>query len=219
MEPADQFHEPFQFFTEYRLIALTGLRASNLIQLLEHLYAVPGSSFFFHTHFQLMSYHFQKPTFYNDFALWVSEALQEERLAERLTAIDILAFTSVRQIRNAIIAVIEDYLKEQKWHMRECSLGDEFHFCRAKSIVMAAGLEASDPADFFVKFRQITPLSLFYHFFEARLRLERATNDFSHWMSRWGETKLAAAIDRLDPYSMNIQELKERILSLFPQGG
>lgn len=208
--------EPFRFYTERRLVALTGLRAGNLVQLLEHLATVPGSSIFYHTHHQFLSHHYQKPVFFNDFALWASEALQEERLAERLATIDLLAFTSIRQLRNAIISTFEDYLKERNWQLRECPLGDEFHFCRSKSFIMPTEIEAQDIPDFFAKLPLITSLSLFFHFFEARLRLERPTNDFSQWMIAQGNKELAQAIDRLDPYSVTINELKDQIISLNP---
>ena len=68
--------EPFVFYTERRLVALTGLRASNLDQLLGNLRDVPGSSIFYHTHQMYLSHHFETPAFTNDFALLVSEALQ-----------------------------------------------------------------------------------------------------------------------------------------------
>jgi hypothetical protein len=73
--------EPFVFYTERRLVALTGYRARNLSELLDHLRKVSGSSVFYHTHYLYLIHHFEKPRFYNEFAEWVSEALQEERLA------------------------------------------------------------------------------------------------------------------------------------------
>jgi len=81
---------------------------------------------------------------------------------------------------------------------------------------MPTGIEALDIPDFFLKIPLITSLSLFFHFFEARLRLERPTNDFSQWLMAREEHKLAQAIDRLDPYSMTMNELKEQIISLNP---
>ena len=86
---------------------LTGLRAKSLAELLRLLYAVPGSAIFYHTHHMYLSHHFETPVFSNDFALWVSEALQDEALGERLAGINLLAFTSVRQLRKAIIQTME----------------------------------------------------------------------------------------------------------------
>lgn len=86
---------PFIFYTERRLVALTGLNAKNLPELLHCLHEVSGSSIFNHTHHQYLSHHFEKPVFYNDFARWISEALQEQRLAEQLAAIDLLTLENL----------------------------------------------------------------------------------------------------------------------------
>ena len=74
--------QPFIFYTERRLVALTGIRAKNLPELLAGLREVSGAWIFYHTHHQYLSHHFEKPVFYNDFAQWISDALQEQRLAD-----------------------------------------------------------------------------------------------------------------------------------------
>lgn len=206
--------EPFVFYTERRLVSLTGLRASHLDQLLGNLNDVPGSSIFYHTHHMYLSHHFERPVFSNDFALWAAEALQEDVLGERLAAIDLLSFTSIRELREAIIATIARRAGETGQGRRECPPGDEFHFCRSKSFIMPTGLVAGDPKEFFEKMPQVTNVSLFFHFFEARLRLGRPTNDFSRWLAWRGEDFLAGSIDALDPYSMTLDEFKERIIAL-----
>jgi hypothetical protein len=204
---------PFLFTTERRLVALTGLSASNLDQLLAGLEQVPGSSIFYHTHQQYLAQHFQKPLFYNDFAQWASHALQEEALAERLAAIDLLEFTSVRGLRDAIVAMIRKHVAEGG-NTRECPAGDEFHFCRSKSFIMPTGLVAHDVAEFFALLPQVSVVSLFFHFFEARLRLGHPTNDFSLWLADSGRPDLARAIDRLDPYVRTLEELRADIVAL-----
>src|SRR5258706_16243702 len=93
----------FVFYTELRLVVLTGRKASNLEELLSHLTEVSGSSIFHHTHDLYLTHHFEKPRFYNEFAKWAAQSLQDERLADRLAAIDLLRFTTVRDIREAII--------------------------------------------------------------------------------------------------------------------
>ncbi len=206
--------DPFVFKTERRLVALTGVKASTLPELVKALREVSGSSIFYHTHHQLLSHHFEKPSFHNDFALWVSRALLEERLAEELTAMDLLRFTSIRQLREAIIAIIENYLTEIPWRIRECRPGDEFHLCKSKSFIMPTGLVAQDVPDFFVKLPGVANTSLYFHFFEARLRLERPTNDFSQWLADCGHDELSSAIDKLNPYILTLDELRDNIIEL-----
>jgi len=206
--------EPFRFYTERRLVALTGLRAGNLDELLKHLHEVPGSSIFYHTHHQYLSHHFETPSFSSDFALWVSEALQEERLAEKLAAIDLLSFASIRELREAIVATIEGDLSENGRRLRQCPPGDEFHFCKSMSFMMPTGLVARDPAEFFALLPEVSNVSLFFHFFEARLRLGRPANDFSQWLTWRGDEALAKDVERLDPYIITLDELRDRIVAL-----
>lgn len=209
--------EPFVFYTERRLVVLTGRRASDFPQLLNGLREVPGSSIFYHTHHMYLAHHFETPVFSNDFSLWISEALQDAGLGERLAAIDLLSFTSIRQLREAIIRMIEHHT-DNGLRPRECPPGDEFHFCRSKSFIMRTGLTAHDPDEFFRVLPQVSNASLFFHFFEARLRLGRETNDFSVWLLGRGEGALATAIDAMDPYSTTLDEFKERMIALVKAG-
>ena len=206
--------DPFRFYTERHLVELTGLNARNLTQLLDILREVPGSSVFYHTHQRFLSHHFEKPVVYNDFAIWVGEALREDALSEKLAAIDMASFTSVRQLRESIAKEIEIGLRTTAGHARECPPGDEFHFCKSKSFIMPLGTAAYSVADFFSLLHTLSNNSLYFHFIEARLRLEHATNDFSHWLSGCGQTELAAAIHALDPYSRTLDELRDEIIAL-----
>ena len=206
--------ESFVFYTENHLVLLTGLKAANLDELLTHLMQVSGSCIFYHTHVLYLSHHFEKPRFYNGFANWVSQALQEEQLAERLAAIDLLAITSIRDLRESLAGTIRKHLEGREKILRHCPPGDEFHFCESKSFIMPNGLVAHGIPDFFEKVAQVTNVSLHFHFFEARLRLERPTNDFSYWLTTLGETRLARKINQLNPYAMTLEELQHEIVKL-----
>ena len=205
--------ESFAFYTERRLVELTGLRAVNLEQLIQSLKEVPGSCIFYHTHHMYLAHHFETPVFSNDFALWVSEALQEEALGEKLAAIDLLSFTSVRELREAIVRTIERHVSTDGDLLRGCPPGDELHFCRSKSFAMPTGFVANSPEEFFEILPRVSNTSIFFHFFEARLRLGRMTNDFSDWLRGRGETAVADRIDALDPYISTLDEFKQRIIA------
>jgi hypothetical protein len=206
--------EPFVFQTEHRMVMLTGRSAGNLAELLDHIRQVSGSSIFYHTHHQYLSHHFEKPVFHNNFASWVSLSLLEEALSEKLVAIDILSFSSIRDLRESIIKTIEAYLAEIGGRLQNCLPGQEFHFCESKSFIMPNGLVACDIPDFFAKLPKVANTSLYFHFFESRLRLERPANDFSDWLCYRGAEGLARAIDRLNPYRMTMEELREEIIDL-----
>src|SRR6266446_2175858 len=210
MNPAD----PFIFSTEWGLVSLTGRKARHLEEMLRHLKEVTGSSIFYHTHRQYLAHHFEKPAFHNDFAIWVSQALLEERLAEKLASIDLLAFTSIRQLREAIIETVEDFVRETRGRSRECPPGQEFHFCESQSFIMPTGIVATTVPEFFEALPLVTNVSIYFHFFEARLRLEHPANDFSQWLLHHGEENLAKEIEAINPYVMTLDELKSHIMKV-----
>jgi hypothetical protein len=210
MNPA----EPFVFSTEWRLVALTGRKARNLDDLLKHLKEVADSSIFYHTHQQYLAHHFERPLFHNDFAIWVSQALLEERLAEKLTSIDLLAFSTIRQLREAIVQRVEEFVHESRGRLRDCPPGQEFYFCESQGFIMPTGAVAATVPEFFEALRMASNVSIYFHFFEARLRLERPVNDFSQWLQARGEAELAASIDRINPYEMSLDELKCQIIRI-----
>ena len=210
---------PFHFYTERRLVQLTGIKASNLADLLTDLKEVSGSSIFYHTHHRFLSHHYQKPFVYNDFAVWASAAVQTEELAEKLGILDLRRFTSIRQLRETLVAIVEEYLRQANGNLRPCLPGHEFHFCKSKSFIMPTGIVAANPADMATKLPVITNVSLYFHFVEARLRMERATNDFSQWLRAWGAQALADEIDSIDPYALTLDELKATIVNLIHKHG
>ncbi len=206
--------DPFHFYTERRLVRLTGRRARTLGELQRHLREVSGASVFYHTHHLYLSHHFRRPEFHNDFAGWTKEALQETVLPEQLAAVDLLSFTAIRPLREALSAVIERHLADGAAADRPCPPGDEFHFCESQSFVMPTGLVAATTRDFFRTMPRVSNVSLFFHFFEARLRLGRTTNDFSAWLAACGDTQRARAVDRLDPYLVSLDELRQQIIEI-----
>jgi hypothetical protein len=204
----------FEFRTELRLVALTGVRARSLAELRIALTTVPGSSVFYHTHHQYLAHHFQKPVYYNDFALWAADAHRDDILAEQLAALDLLEFTTVRELREAIIAALDSHLASMASPRRECAPEQTFHFCRSRSFIVRTDLLAHDVPEFFAQLARISNASLYFHYFEARLRLGRRTNDFSAWLASMGRADLAAAIDALNPYTRTLDELKQDIIEI-----
>jgi len=208
---------PFHFHTELRLITLTADRATTLEELLDLLRQVPGSSIFYHTHHEFLAHHFERPTFTNDFALWVEEALQEDELSEKLVAVDLLDHSSIQSLRDALVHQIEGHIQRGRAHGRHCPPGDEFHFCRAKSFVLPTDLKPATPRAFVHELPGVSKNSIAYHYLEARLRLGRPSNDFSDWLEADGETRLAESIRALNPYAVTLDELKAQIVALGEQ--
>src|SRR6202158_2169608 len=98
--------QPFRFLTSLNLTLLTNRRARDLAELLEHVRAVPGSVIYYHTHHFLVQHQYLSPEPPNDFAYWVTNILQEDRLGEQLAAIDVIQVPSIPTGSERIIEVI-----------------------------------------------------------------------------------------------------------------
>ena len=205
--------EPFRFYTRLHLSELTGLKASTLQELLDLLEKVPGGCIYHHTHRFLQQHQFLSPEPPNDFAYWVTTVLGEKKLGERLASIDTVQYPTIRGLREKIAGTIRDYLKSHPTAKQKFADEDEeFHFIKSISFVLPTNFEAHSLEEFADILGKITADSIYYHIFEARLRLERGMNDFSNWIQNsLGNKKLAADIARLDPYTYSMEDLREKI--------
>ncbi|MBI4387543.1 MAG: hypothetical protein HY582_00670 [Candidatus Omnitrophica bacterium] len=207
--------QTFQFFTHLQLPELTGLKARNLTELFEHVKTVSGSVIYYHTHHFLQQHQYLSPEPPNDFAYWVTEALNEIELGERLTSINTCEFSSIRALREKIAETIESFLAKSKRSLRESDEGREFHFIKACSFVFPTPYVVSSLAEFVEVLKKVTIHSIYFHMFEARLRLEKGTNDFSLWFeTSLKEKELAKKIERLDPYTHTMEGLRGKMIQL-----
>lgn len=208
--------EPFRFVTRLHLTELTGLKASNLQEMVDILNEVPGSCIYHHTHRFLQQHQHISPEPPNDFAYWVSNILVEEELGENLASIDVVQFTSIRQLREKIIQTIQGYLsKHPSASKRFAAAGDEFYFIKSVSFIVPTKYEVNDLSEFNEVLKKITTDSVYFHIFESRLRLGKKENDFSNWFEHaLQEKELASRISRLDPYTHTMEELREAIIRL-----
>ncbi len=205
--------KPFLFKTQLSLVLLTGLKASNVLQLRDHLMAVPESSVYYHTHNFLQRHQFLIPEPPNDFAYWVTNVLREERLGEKLTAVDTVRFSSLNQLRQALVSPMNSFL-EKNPPLRDASEGSEFYFMKVILFSLPTTYQARDLPEFTECLKKVSIHSLYYHMFEGRLRTSRGVNDFSLWLGALGEASLVRQIDRLDPYTRTLEELRSRIVGL-----
>lgn len=208
MKKADK---PFLFNTQLSLVMLTGLKAKNIPELKAHLEVVPESSVYHHTHHFLQQHQFLTPEPPNDFAYWVTNVLQEDRLGEKLASIDTVRFSTLKDLRQAILSAFDAFLAENT-PLRECPAGEEFHFMRSILFSLPTTHVAHNLEEFREGLKKVSINSLYYHVFEARLR-NRGMNDFSEWFDQsLHEKELARALDKLDPYTQTMEGLRQRIL-------
>jgi len=208
--------QPFQFYTRLHLTELTGLRASILSQLLDIIKKIPDSSIYHHTHRFLQQYEYLSPEPPNDFVYWVTEILGEEKLGKELSSINTIEYVSIHDLRQKIVEVIEHYSKKHPLaRVKFAKAGEEFHFLKSISFIIPTKYIANDLKEFSGILEKITIDSIYFHIFEARLRLGRGDNDFSNWIeSSIGEKELAEGISTLDPYTYTLEELRKTLLRI-----
>jgi len=208
--------EPFRFYTRLHLSELTGLKAANLVQLLERIREVPGASIYHHTHRFLQQHLYLSPEPPNDFAYWVTEILREDALGEMLSSIDTIQFSTIASLREKIVSTIADYLEENEDSTtRSARRGEEFYFIKSISFVLPLKHIANDLKEFADILENVSAESVYFHMFEARLRLNRITNDFSYWIeTSIGDKKLADEIAKLDPYTYTIEDLRSKLVKM-----
>jgi hypothetical protein len=149
----------FRFYTERRLVEATGLRAVTLRELLTNMKKVGGASIFYHTHASFLEHHFVRQPFYNDFAAWISRSLQEHKLAEQIAGIDMMDYTRIADLRDAIVGAIQNHFLERKGErLRKAPPAEEFHFCKEKNFIFMTGLEARTIPEFFHCLGAISPM-------------------------------------------------------------
>jgi hypothetical protein len=205
--------ETFNFCTRFNQVELLGRSAKNLIELLEGIKEVSGSSIYYHTHRFLQQHHYLSSGPPNDFSYWITNILQESLLGEKVSSVDIVQFRTIKDLRMKFMELVESYLNDKK-QVRDCQEGAEFQFMSCRTFILPTPHVAKDLNEFRKIIREISIDSLYFHCFEARLRLERDENDFSRWLKDRGELAIAREISKLDPYSYTLEGLRKKIISL-----
>jgi hypothetical protein len=212
----DGVKEPFRFYTRMLLPELTGVKVSSLSEMIEVIRDIEPAVIYHHTHRFLQQHQYLTSEPSNDFAYWITEILGEYKLGEKLESISTIDFGTLQSLREKILSVMELYAKEYPRSLeRSAHPGEEFHFVKSISFIFPTNHEARDLDEFADILGKITINSIYFHMFEARLRLEKGDNDFSFWIRTvFQNNDMADGISRLDPYNYTLEELRSRIISM-----
>lgn len=201
--------EPFEFKQCEVLLKATGRKARNLRELRDALATVSDGSIFHHAYQYFLKGHILEYT--NDFAQWAGESLEERALAEELSNIDPYMCADVTELRETLIGVIDGYIGRSP-EPREAMAGDEFYFNETVTLVFPVGLRVKNLAEFLIAVKYVGTGSLYYHFFDARVRLGGGSDDFSQWMEEaLGKKAPAGKIRAIDPFMHTIEGIRVHI--------
>ena len=206
--------KPFYFNTSAHLLRITRYKVNTLAELRDALRECPEDSIFQHSFRTLQEHHFIREGFSNDFAHWALSACNEPSLAERLASVDVREFTSVAELRERFIQIVEEYL-EQKPAAGPRRADDTFYFCASDIVVMPTSFVAHALHEFVEGLRRVSVHSIHHHFIEARLRLKLMSNDFSQWLHEdVGLTETARALNRVDIYTATLEGVRTQMVRI-----
>jgi hypothetical protein len=198
---------PFEFKHCVNIIKATGMKARNLHELRDIIAIVSGESIFHHTYQYFLKGHILEYT--NDFAHWAGEGLEERALSEHLSNVDPYAFKNIDDMRKELLGVIDGYL-ENFPEPRESMPGDEFYFNETVTLTSPLGTRAKNLAEFLIAIKYVDAAAIYYHFYEARVRL--GVDDFSKWFEdSLGKKELAERVRAIDPFMHSIEEIRGHV--------
>jgi hypothetical protein len=203
----------FHFYAKLDQTLLLGQKGKNVPGLLEGIKSAPESCIYYHTHRFLQQHHYLSPEPPNDFAYWVTEVLGDKVLGEQLSSVDTIQFESISELRDKFISLIESYLASME-KIIDCPRGEEFHFMASRTFALPTPYFAQNLIEFRNILGHVSVSTIYYHIFDAKLRLGRGENDFSRWFDSNGMSALAEEVRNLDPYTYTLEGLRKRILVL-----
>ena len=204
-------NKSFIFTQCVNIIKATGKKAADIHELRVIIADISEESIFHHTCQYFLKEHVLEYT--NDFAHWAGESLEERSMAEHLSNIDPYEYRNMPGLRNELLRVIDDYTKKFP-EPRRAIPGDEFYFNETVTLTFPVGIRAQNLAEFLLGIRFIDAQSIYYHFYEARMRLRNGVDDFYLWMEQvLGKRELAERIRAIDPFMHHIEGIRDFIVT------
>ncbi|HOO64707.1 MAG TPA: DUF5752 family protein, partial [Synergistaceae bacterium] len=198
------------------LLALsTGMKARTLQELRDALGTVPSSSLHYHFWGRLMRPQIGESEYNNDFAWWAGDSLGEKALAERLSVINPGDYATLEDLREDMMALLEDRMDEGDFFSWARS-SYPFFFTRAQMLIFDTGTTINNPRELGAMLESAPNSSVFYHFVDARRRTPEGEDDFCYWLRQFGEdmAPLRKELGNLDPHLLSLEELQRQIVSI-----
>lgn len=203
---------PFIFVGCSEIQELLGKRAEDERRLVELLEEVPLDSIYYHTHSFFLRHHYIPGAYSNDFAQWVATQVRDLVLGERLAVIDPFEFKNLEALREELISLIDDHLSRTSVVPRVI-FGKPFFFKQSRIIEVPTGIEVKTLQEFRDALAEVDVSAIYYHMFEARIRLPREDSDFSFWIKETlGIPELSDRIRAMNPYIGNLERLRSVLL-------
>jgi hypothetical protein len=205
---------PFFFTGCWELREMVGRSARDEQQLLEAIEEIPLDSLSYHTQSFFLRHKYIAGPYPNDFATWAAIQVRDWVLGEKLGILDPYDFENLEALRTEIVNIIDEHLSQLQIIPRVI-YGEPFHFMQSRIIEVPTGLEARTLMEFRKILATVDASVIYYHNFEAILRLGRRKGDLALWIEeQLNLPELAQKISRLDFYMTSLESIRHRIINL-----
>ena len=205
---------PFFFTGCWELREMLGRSARDEQQLLEAIEEIPVDSLFYHTHSFFLRHKYIAGPYPNDFATWAATQVHDRVLGEKLGILDPYDFENPEALRTEIVNIIGEHLSQLQ-SIPRIIYGEPFHFMQSRIIEVSTGLEARTLTEFGEVLAMVDVSVVYFHNFEAILRLGRRKGDFALWIEeQLNLPELAEKISRIDFYMISLESIRQQIIKL-----
>jgi len=190
----------------------TGRRAFTLTELRNHIRDVSPDSIYHHFWGGMLGAGFEESEYNNDFADWCRRSLNEIALGEQLSVVDPVAHKDLEDLRQEILEIIDERLAESEISLFLRSTRP-FEFLRSLLVIFDTGKKITRPEDLTQILPELTTGSIFYHFIDARRRLEHGYDDFRLWLEGFGEDymQLSGSLAVIDPFFSSLRHIRQEV--------
>jgi hypothetical protein len=194
----------------------TGRKARQLQEFRRELAEVDAASIYHHFWGGLLQTRFEEREYNNDFANWVWHGVHDAVLAERLSALAPTDFTDLEALRHAILELVDLRLDEDEY-LSWMRATRPFEFVRSQIVVFNTQRQLQRPEDLVSAIGQFSASSIFYHFIDARRRTASSHDDFSDWLTAFGDTvsPVRERLAGIDPWFGSLGELRSELTQVF----
>ena len=193
---------------------MVGRSARDEQQLLEAIEEIPLDSLSYHTQSFFLRHKYIAGPYPNDFATWAAIQVRDRVLGEKLGILDPYDFENLEALRTEIVNIIDEHLSQLQIIPRVI-YGEPFHFMQSRIIEVPTGMEARTLREFRKILATVDASTVYYHNFEAILRLGRRMGDFALWIEEQLDLpELAKKISSLDFYMTSLESIRQRIIKL-----
>jgi len=194
----------------------SGVKAQNLREFRSGLQQISLGSIYHHCWGRLLRPLFDEPEYNNDFASWAHRALHDKPLAEQLSMVIPTDFDNLEDLRREMVEVVEQRLDESEY-VPWARADQQFHFLQSQIVVFDTGARFQHPSEIVSELLNFSTGSIFYHFIDARSRIPERYDDFTAWLSGYGEDfkELCRNLCSIDPYFSSLKEIRLIVSNVF----